>query len=489
MKVVGLFCLDSKERLSLQDNYYISKMKKIFLLIICIVPAIFMNAQYTKLLDFAGVSNGKNPYGDVISDGTFLYGMTNLGGANNDGVIFKVKQDGTGYSTLLDFAGTLNGANPHGSLISDGIFLYGMTSAGGANNDGLIFKIKPDGTAYATLLDFAGTTNGKSPFGSLMYDGSFLFGMTRLGGINDSGIVFKIKTDGTGYVKLIDFAGSVNGRNPQGGLISDGTYLYGMTSKGGTFAYGTIFKVKTDGTGYTNILNLDGSFSGAFPKGSLIFDGTFLYGEAWYGGSAGEGVIFKIKPDGTGYTKLFDFLGVSNGAYPYGSLVYDGTYLYGMTEQGCVLGSGLAFKIKTDGTGYYRFFDFTNATGSNPNGSFIIDGGFLYGMTFTNGANVDGSVFKLGLTTGISENSINNQISIFPNPSDGNLTINYSLKQNDKASLTIFDMTEKLVYETNLDSDACKLQLNGNLKNGIYLYRLIVNNSIMKSDKLVIVNK
>ena len=52
-------------------------------------------AQYTKLLDFSGTTNGELPQGSLISDGTFLYGMTSQGGTNDMGVIFKIKPDGT----------------------------------------------------------------------------------------------------------------------------------------------------------------------------------------------------------------------------------------------------------------------------------------------------------------------------------------------------------------------------------------------------------
>jgi hypothetical protein len=88
------------------------------------------------------------------------------------GVIFKIKPDGTGYAKLLDFAGTTNGSYPVGSLISDGAFLYGMTWGGGSGSCnfgcGTIFKIKPEGTGYLKLLDFEGTTNGSKPYGSLI---------------------------------------------------------------------------------------------------------------------------------------------------------------------------------------------------------------------------------------------------------------------------------------------------------------------------------
>ncbi len=115
-------------------------MKKIYTIILLVIVSTVTNAQFTDLLDFTGTANGKNPYGSLISDGTFLYGMTYAGGVNNLGTIFKIKPDGTGYLKLLDFSGTANGSNPYGSLFYDGTFLYGMTYAGGANSDGTIFK-------------------------------------------------------------------------------------------------------------------------------------------------------------------------------------------------------------------------------------------------------------------------------------------------------------------------------------------------------------
>ncbi|MDP1746501.1 MAG: hypothetical protein Q8L90_13050, partial [Bacteroidota bacterium] len=84
---------------------------------------------------------------------------------------------------------------------------------------------------YTKLFDFEGT-NGSKPFGSLISDGTFLYGMTPLGGTGTAcfggcGVIFKIKSDGTGYTKLLDFTGTTNGNIPMGSLISDGTFLYG----------------------------------------------------------------------------------------------------------------------------------------------------------------------------------------------------------------------------------------------------------------------
>src|ERR1700733_386484 len=139
----------------------------IIVLFTVLCPAIVFG-QYTDLLNFTGTANGNNPQGDLFYDGTYLYGTTVLGGANNYGVVFKVKPDGSGYVDLLDFSDTANGKLPHGSLISDGTFLYGMTQYGGVNNEGVVFKIKPDGTGFSKMLDCNGVATGIHPFGRLI---------------------------------------------------------------------------------------------------------------------------------------------------------------------------------------------------------------------------------------------------------------------------------------------------------------------------------
>jgi uncharacterized repeat protein (TIGR03803 family) len=370
--------------------------RKSFLAIIFLsfqLLAVSSFAQYAKLLDFG--AKGKYPDGSLISDGTFLYGMTSSGGASSYGTIFKIKPDGTGFSKLLDFDGTNNGSYPYGSLFSDGTFLYGMTEAGGANNLGTIFKIKPDGTGYVKLFDFDGTANGSNPDGSLISDGTFLYGMTGSGGLSDYGTIFKIKTDGTGFTKLHDFDFN-DGINPYGSLILEGGFLYGMTSAGGLDASGgTIFKIKPDGTGFLKLLDVGGSF-GANPKSSLVSDGTFFYGMTSKGGSSNLGSLFKIKPDGTGATKILDFTGLVNGSNPSSDLFFDGTFLYGLTNSGGANDFGTIFKIKTDGTGYISLLDLDAApNGSYPYGSVISDGTFLYGLMDSGGTSDFGTVFKI----------------------------------------------------------------------------------------------
>jgi gliding motility-associated-like protein len=347
---------------------------------------------YSKLLEFDYATNGGYPYGSLLSDGTYLYGMTTLDGLSDFGTIFKVKTDGTGYLKLLTFNSSVTGSLPWGSLISDGTFLYGTTLSGGSNNGGTIFKIMPDGTGFTKLLNFVNSPTGTVPRGSLIYDGTFLYGVTSQGGANFNGTIYKIKTDGTGFVKLLDSDESINGPNPTGTLTKQGVSLYGVRSSGGS-GFGLIYKIDTDGSGYSKLFQFE--IEGNKPSGSLIYDGSYLIGTTTVGGSNNVGTIYKVKPDGTGFIRLLDFDGALKGSRPTGSLVSDGTYLYGMTAQGGINDAGTVFKVKPDGTSFVKLLDLDySIVGGNPIGSLLLDGTFLYGMAKA-GPTSYGTIFKI----------------------------------------------------------------------------------------------
>src|SRR5258707_329795 len=78
---------------------------------------------------------------------------------------------------------------------------------------------------------------------------------------------------------------SLEGANPYGGLTLSGNTLYGTTAYGGSSNYGTVFKIATDGTGYT-VLKLFTGNDGANPfYAGLTLSGSAIYGATYYGGS------------------------------------------------------------------------------------------------------------------------------------------------------------------------------------------------------------
>ena len=90
-----------------------------------------------------------------------------------------------------------------------------------------------------------------------------------------------------------------DGAGPEAGLLLSGNVLYGTAQNGGSAGYGTIFKVNTDGTGFTNLYNFSGGSDGGDPAGYLIISANTLYGTTEDGGSPFGGTVFKLNADGT----------------------------------------------------------------------------------------------------------------------------------------------------------------------------------------------
>ncbi len=466
---------------------------------------------YVKLYEFTNTTIGAFPSGSLYFDGIYLYGMTSSGGANEKGVLFKVLPDGTGYKEIVEFSRGLDGSSPFGSVISDGTYLYGMTNTGNElYNMGTVFKVKPDGTGFVTLVNFDGYdgsgADGSYPYGDLYYDGSYLYGMTSAGGSYSQGTVFKLKTDGSGLTTLVTFDGINKGSSPYGSLISDGTYLYGMTSDGGASdGGGNIFKVKKDGTGFSTLLDFGGAISDGYsPRGSLIYDGTFLYGMTSGGGSESEGTVFKIKTDGTEYLKLLDFTfdsnGISDGASPDGSLVYDGTYLYGMTEEGSDnSNTGILFKIKPDGTDYSKLLDFGGDNGAKPRGSLLQIGSSFYGLTNSGGASNRGAMFKYtipstnSITVGSQPSAVSaciGQTATFAVSASGTTNITYQWQYSADGIVPFADISNSTNY-SNVNTATLSIITAGDYGAGAYRCKIsgdLVTTVFTNDEKLILNN-
>nr|WP_317046582.1 choice-of-anchor tandem repeat GloVer-containing protein [Adhaeribacter arboris] len=340
-------------------------------------------------------TTGGRPYGSLVkaTNGNF-YGMTYQGGTNGYGTIFRMTPSGT-FTVLRNLSYTSDGANPQGDLTqgTDGNF-YGLTYTGGTNSYGTIFKMTPGGT-YTVLRNLDYTNDGRNPQGSLVQgsDGSF-YAMTPAGGLGNRGTIFKVTPAGA-YSILVHFPEAAKGQTPLGSLIqaSNGNF-YGLTSTGGTYNYGTIFKL-CDGA-YSTVYSLNSGTSGSSPQGSLLqgTDGNF-YGLTYNGGANGYGTIFKVTPGGT-YTALRNLNYTTDGGNPTGTLIQSAGNFYGMTSRGGANSYGTIFKISSGGSfTVLKHLDNTK-TGSYPNGSLVqgADGNF-YGTTYQGGANNYGTIFKI----------------------------------------------------------------------------------------------
>ncbi|NCU41879.1 MAG: hypothetical protein EOM19_04120 [Candidatus Moranbacteria bacterium] len=357
-------------------------------------------SNFSLLWEFFPVTTGNFPYDSLLVDGDFLYGMTWMGGGSGptafSGGIFRMNTDGTNFTLLHGFSGgTADGEFPLGSLIQDDTTLYGMTSEGGLHNEGIIFKIQKDGSGFTLLHSFTSSSDGGNPQGSLVLEGDTLFGLASEGGSYDAGTIFKIETDGTDFEVFHNFNPSVDGERPQGSLILNKGVLYGGAEGGVTYGTGILFKIETDGSNFSLFHELNPSEEGVFLADSLLLHNGVFYGMTMYAGANNGGAIFKMQMDGTGIEVLHDFDPNVTGRDPRGSLIAYNETLYGMTSYGGTYDTGTIFKIQTDGTGIEVLHHLnTSSEGGIPFGSLSLGGITLYGMVSDGGEGNNGSVFS-----------------------------------------------------------------------------------------------
>ena len=126
--------------------------------------------------------------------------------------------------------------------------------------------------------------------------------------------MFAVNTDGTGFTNLHNFTGGSDGANPYAGLILSGNTLYGTADYGGSSGMARC----SPSTPMARVLRtciVSGSRStnsdGANPHAGLILSGNTLYGTANQGGSSGNGTVFAVNTNGTGFTNLHSFTALS----------------------------------------------------------------------------------------------------------------------------------------------------------------------------------
>jgi uncharacterized repeat protein (TIGR03803 family) len=312
-----------------------------------------------------------------------------------------------------------DGFAPVGALTRDANGnLYGTTSGGGKGlcggyTCGTAFKL--DGTGKQIWLHSFNGKNGMGPEVGLLRDAAGdLYGTTIEGGDLSCkelslgcGTVFKLDKTGRETV-LYKFKGKPDGWAADSPVVMDAAgNLYGTTEHGGSFEFGTIFKLDKSGK-ETVLYSFTGGSDGCYPVGvTLDADGN-LYGVAANGGSevcsfGGDGVVFKLDTAGT-FSALHTF-GGSDGSTPTSTLLLDsrgnlyGTTAYGGSSTSCPFGCGTVFEVTSDGTEsvLYSFCSLRNCTdGEIPAGGPLVrdSRGTLYGTTD------EGGTYRTGCNRG-----------------------------------------------------------------------------------------
>ena len=409
---------------------------------------------FTTLHNFTDGIDGVSLQAGLVLSGNVLYGTTEYGGAQGGSTLFAVNTDGSGFRIVyyfsaetpnnLGFNANSDAGGSDGTLVLSGNTLYGASYDGGTNGTGAVFAVNTNGTFTLLHTFSAANTNpatglftnsdGYGAEAGMILSGSTLYGTTENGGTKGYGVVFKVNTNGTGFQNLHNFTNSTDGSIPHT-LVISGNTLFGTTL--GISGNGTVFALNTNGTGFTPLhsfpatnfsLTTGGPGSGpgytntdgVAPSGLALYGNT-LYGTAVWGGTNGNGTVFALNTNGTGFTTLHSFkasrtnsTGVytnSEGVHPieFGGLILSSNTLYGTANLGGISGNGAVFAVNTNGTGFtnlYNFtatksdsFDDTNSDGANPYAGLLLSGNTLYGTAKAGGTNGGGTAFSLTVSS------------------------------------------------------------------------------------------
>jgi uncharacterized repeat protein (TIGR03803 family) len=255
-------------------------------------------------------AEGVFPSNDIVSVNGELYGTTEGGGSNDEGLIYKITK--TGHYNVVSSFPSGAGQGTQGDLTRDAAGnIYGETSDGGSG--GTIFKLDTAGN-YTVLHAFS-SNDGAGPVGRLLIDADgAITGASEFGeDETHTGLIWRLEIDGT-LKALHRFSSGPGGYSPETGLIDVGGTLYGTTTEGGAnvcvTAYtptscGVLYQISNTGV-YTVVHSWDGTDGGGpldeLTKGT---DGN-IYGITTVGGTGGGycvnsnpsgcGVIFKYTP-------------------------------------------------------------------------------------------------------------------------------------------------------------------------------------------------
>ncbi len=324
---------------------------------------------HTVLYSFTGGTDGGEPYKGVTLDfhGN-LYGTAVTGGGGSCeggcGVVFKLTHSGgTWTQTVIhQFTGGDDGSGPGSGLTFDPRGnIYGMTPTGGAYGLGVVYQLQPhtNGEWKLNVLHaFTGGDDGSSASaGRLILDpAENVYGVTTVGGANGDGVVFEIThTQGAWTLSpLYSFKDQPDGALPYGGLIVDKAgNLYGTTYYAGVHDVGTVYKLThaKDEWIETVLYSFRGGSDGSSPISTLVSDAAGnLYGTSSDGGtSCACGVIFKLAPQANGSwieTVPFRFPGAPGAGFAYNGMVADSAgNFYGATTHGGTTNDGTIYKF------------------------------------------------------------------------------------------------------------------------------------------------
>ena len=299
--------------------------------------------QFTLLYTFAADVSGHYVNGDqpatalVEGNDGFVYGATFTGGANNSGVLFRISKTGTGFKVVHNFCSAIHCADgnvPLSLTLGHDGNLYGVTSQGGSNDRGTIFRFTPPGT-FTTLFEFGSTAVGGGPSGLIQgLDGNFygvagssIFRFTSSGQFT----VLKSLPPVQGFLPTFTDSGLVQASN---GNLYGALTTYSMDQA-------QFYEISPSGKGFQEFPAI-GRLAVDFGIGSVIQASDGNLWTAFNQVSCNSGCVIAMSPGSGAVVQNHPFLG-TDGSVPEAGVIQgaDGK-IYGTATGGGTVAPGKA---------------------------------------------------------------------------------------------------------------------------------------------------
>jgi len=333
-----------------------------------------------------------------------MWSSTRYGGADDQGIIFSTKYDGSGLVVRKEFT-TVNPGKPYegNNPVAYNGKLYSILWEGGIHGDGIISEYDPLTNSYTKKADLHSIGARESESALVVYN-SKLYGLSYDGGDSSGGTLFEYNPATNVLIKRHDFKTST-GNGPMGDLVVYNNKLYGIAGFGGANGAGTIFEFNPANNVFTKKRDFLASTTGQYTRGTLIVYNNKLWGVSTYSsGPDGGGYIFSYDPVLNILTGKVE-LGSINGSTHYGNMVMLNNKFYGAASQGGTNGEGLLFQYDPATNILTKEKDFTTSTAAN-RFSMIAYNNILYGASMFGGASGDGELFSYNPITNVYSTKI-----------------------------------------------------------------------------------
>jgi uncharacterized repeat protein (TIGR03803 family) len=210
-------------------------------------------------------------------------------------------------------------------------------------------------------------------------------------------VLFSVSLSAAQTETILHSFNNTDGNSPSAGVVFDASgNLYGTTFYGGPLGDGTVYELSPNGSGWTEtVLQNFNGFGGNWPTASLVLDSAGnLYGTTFFGGALGYGIAYELARSSGGDWTEVGLHGFSkfdkDATYPRSALVFDAAgNLYGTAPDGGAAGYGAVFQLTPSAGGGWSetlIHSFNNTAGGNPYGSLVLDAaGNLYGTASVGG--------------------------------------------------------------------------------------------------------